>query len=119
MDYATQLARPFPGTALERERRVEMRLSQSPFLAEPLRRLGYDCSEGWAWDNYIPTVLGLAQICRQSGRMEDGRVRMLEIGGGRGPLLTPEEATAAGIELTVNDIDAHELSLAPDAFNKA
>ena len=119
MDYATQLARPFHGAALERTSRVELRLSQSPFLAEPLRRLGYDCSEGWAWDNYLPTVLGMAQALRQAGRTEDGLVRLLEIGGGRGPLLTPEEATAAGIALTVNDIDAHELSLAPAAFNKA
>src|ERR1700692_234259 len=113
MDYATQLVRPFPGDALARERRVEARLSQAAFLAEPLRRLGYDCSEGWAWDNYIPTVLGMAQACRQSGRHADGLVRMLEIGGGRGPLLSPAEAAAAGIALTVNDIDAHELSLAP------
>ena len=51
--------------------------------------------------------------------MANGLVRMLEIGGGRGPLLTPDEASAAGVELTVNDIDAHELSLAPAAFNKA
>jgi SAM-dependent methyltransferase len=119
MDYATQLARPFPGDAAERARRVEQRLSPAPFLAEPLRRLGYDCSEGWAWDNYIPTVLGLAQSLRQSGRCVDGLVRVLEVGGGRGPLLTPDEAVAAGIALTVNDIDAHELSLAPAAFNKA
>ena len=119
MDYATQLTRPFVGEASEREARVEERLRHAPFLAEPLRRLGYNCSEGWAWDNYRPTVLAMAQACRQSGRHNQGLVRVLEIGGGRGPLLTPAEATAAGIELTVNDIDARELSLAPAAFNKA
>jgi SAM-dependent methyltransferase len=119
MDYATQLSRPFVGDAAERERRVEQRLSRAPFLAEPLRRLGYNCSEGWAWDNYRPTVLALAQACRQSGRCDQGLVRVLEVGGGRGPLLTPAEATAAGVALTVNDIDAHELSLAPAAFDKA
>jgi SAM-dependent methyltransferase len=119
MDYATQLAQPFVGEAFEREARVEQRLSRAPFLAEPLRRLGYNCSEGWAWDNYRPTVLGFVQACRQSGRHRDGLVRVLEIGGGRGPLLTPAEAAAAGVELTVNDIDARELSLAPAEFNKA
>jgi SAM-dependent methyltransferase len=119
MDYATQLTRPFVGEASEREARVEARLRRAPFLAEPLRRLGYNCSEGWAWDNYRPTVLAMAQACRQAGRHNQGLVRLLEIGGGRGPLLTPEEATAAGIELTVNDIDERELSLAPAAFNKA
>lgn len=100
--------------------RVESRLSASPFLAAPLRQLRYDSAELWAWDNYRAAVLGFAQACGQSGRVgADGRVRLLEIGGGRGPLLTPHEAEAAGIALTVNDIDAHELSLAPAAFNKA
>jgi SAM-dependent methyltransferase len=119
MDYATQWSRPFLGEAYEREQRVEQRLAQAPFLAEPLRRLGYNCAEGWAWDNYRATVLALAQTCQKSGRHHDGRVRLLEIGGGRGPLLTPAEAEEAGIELTVNDIDAHELSLAPAQFHKA
>lgn len=119
MDCASQLTPPFVGEALERERRVERRLSQAPFLAEPLRRLGYDCSERWAWDNYRSAVLALAQACLNGGRHDQGRVRLLEIGGGRGPLLTPAEAASAGIELTVNDIDAHELSLAPAEFNKA
>jgi 2-polyprenyl-3-methyl-5-hydroxy-6-metoxy-1,4-benzoquinol methylase len=119
MDYATQLTRPFAGEASERERRVERRLSRAPFLAESLRRLGYDSSEGWAWDNYRSTVLALTQACFSAGRRHQGGVRLLEIGGGRGPLLTPAEAAAAGIELTVNDIDAHELSLAPAEFNKA
>jgi len=62
MDYATQLTQPFVGEAFEREARVEQRLARAPFLAEPLRRLGYDCSEGWAWDNYRPTVLGLCKL---------------------------------------------------------
>ena len=119
MDYATQWTRPFVGDVSQREHRVEQRLRRAPFLAEPLRRLGYDCSEGWAWDHYRPTVLALAQACRQSGRNGAGATRVLEIGGGRGPLLTPAEAAAAGIELTVNDIDARELSLAPEHFSKA
>ena len=44
---------------------------------------------------------------------------MLEIGGGRGPLFTPDEAKAGGLALTVNDVDAGELALAPAAFEKA
>ena len=61
--------------------RVERRLT-SRSLAEPFRRLGYDSSEQWAWDNYRNAVLALAQSCRAAKR--DGEnVRMLEIGGGR------------------------------------
>ncbi len=103
----------------ERSARVEKRLAASPFLAEPLRRLGYDSSEAWAWDNYRPTVLAFVDACRQAGRHRDGKVRLLEIGGGRGPQLTPEQARELGVELTVNDIDERELALAPAGFDTA
>jgi SAM-dependent methyltransferase len=116
VDVATQLTRPFAGDASERQARVERRLSSSRYLAEPFRRLGYDSSEGWAWDNYRSVVLALAQARRRS---EGKLVRMLEIGGGRGPLLRPAEAAAAGIEVTVNDIDARELAMGPTEFAKA
>jgi SAM-dependent methyltransferase len=119
MDYATQYTSSFAGEALALQERVEKRLASSSFLAKPLRRLGYNSAEGWAWEQYRGTVLAMAENCRDSGRHHDGKVRLLEIGGGRGPLLTPDEAAAAGIELTVNDIDAHELSLAPASFDKA
>jgi len=84
-----------------------------------LRRLGYDSRELWAWANYRPVVVGFADMLRQAGRVAEGRVRVLEIGGGRDPLFTPEEAAVAGIALTVNDIDAHELSLGPQGHDKA
>ena len=119
MALATSFERPRASAASARQSRIARRLAAAPFLAEPLRRLGYDSGELWAWDNYRASVLGFAQACRQAGRTHNGFVRVLEIGGGRGPLLTPKEAAAAGIALTVNDIDAHELSLAPDAFDKA
>lgn len=104
----------------ERALRVEARLSQSPFLAGPLRRLGYDSREPWAWDHYRPTVLAFVETLRQAGRHDgEGRVRLLEVGGGRGPQLTPAQAEKLGVALTVNDIDARELSLAPPGFATA
>lgn len=96
-----------------RSARVEARLAQSNFLAGPLRELGYDSREPWAWDNYQPTVLAFVETLRRVGRQENGKVRLLEVGGGRGPLLTPREGEKLGVALTVNDIDARELSLAP------
>jgi len=107
------------GVESSRADRINRRLAGSPFLAGPLRRLAYDSRELWAWDNYRPSVLGYAQACQQSGRMQNGLVRMLEIGGGRGPLLTPREAAAAGVAITVNDIDDRELAMAPAEFAKA
>jgi SAM-dependent methyltransferase len=103
-----------------RAARVDARLSQSAFLAAPLRRLGYDSADSWAWANYKPTVLAFVETLRQTGRCGgDGKVRVLEIGGGRGPQFTPNEAEKLGVALTVNDIDARELSLAPPGFATA
>jgi SAM-dependent methyltransferase len=103
-----------------RAARVEARLSPSAFLAGPLLRLGYDSGELWAWENYKPTVLALVETLRQAGRHDgSGRVRLMEVGGGRGPQFTPEEAEKLGVALTVNDIDARELSLAPKGFATA
>ncbi len=103
-----------------RAQRVEARLAPSPVLAGPLRRLGYDSRESWAWDHYKPTLLSFVEALRQDGRHDgEGRVRLLEIGGGRGPQFAPDEAERLAIALTVNDIDARELSLAPPGFATA
>jgi SAM-dependent methyltransferase len=118
MNYATQLVQPFSGDVTERQARIDHRLASSRTLAEPFRRLGYDSSELWAWANYRNAVLALAQSCR-AGKRGGEKVRMLEIGGGRGPLLSPAEAFSAGIEVTVNDIDARELAMGPAEFDKA
>ncbi len=97
-----------------RAARVEARLAQSAFLAGPLRRHGYDSAEPWAWAHYKPTVLAFVESLRKAGRHDgSGKVRLLEVGGGRGPQFTAEEAETLGISLTVNDIDARELSMAP------
>jgi SAM-dependent methyltransferase len=57
----------------------------------------------WAWDHYETTILGLAH--------QFGLRRVCEIGGGRDPLFTRDEALRNGIDLIVNDIDAGELAL--------
>lgn len=119
MNYASLYTSSFSGDEHELRLRIERRLSASPFLAKPLRSLGYNSSEDWAWDEYKSTVLALAEQCRESGRQRSGAVRLLEIGGGRSPSLTPAEAAKAGIELTINDIDPRALAQAPEAFEKA
>jgi SAM-dependent methyltransferase len=103
----------------ERQARSARRLSASPFLALPLQALGYDSRELWAWEAYERAVLGFVAHCRDAGRHEGGLVRLLEIGGGRRPLLTAEQARATGIAYTVNDISARELALGPPDFAKA
>lgn len=65
----------------------------------------------WAWDHYKGTVGALARDFRLQ--------RLMEIGGGRDPLFTPEEIAGAGVRFTINDISAEELRHAPAAFDKA
>lgn len=118
MAYVAPLSNAVATSDAERQARVDRRLGASPLLAAPLRRLGYDSRELWAWDNYHASVLGFAGHCRAAGRHENGIVRALEIGGGRAPLMTPREAESAGIAYTINDIDARELAMGPAEFAK-
>jgi SAM-dependent methyltransferase len=103
----------------DRQARADRRLATSPVLAVPLRRLGYNSQALWAKDNWKASVLGLAELCHAEGRSDHGRVRALEIGGGRWPILTPRETDRAGIAYTVNDIEAAELASGPAEFDKA
>ncbi|CAH1650093.1 Class I SAM-dependent methyltransferase [Hyphomicrobiales bacterium] len=75
------------------------------------RDMSPDWHSQWAWDNYEPAILGLAR--------QFGLRRICEIGGGRDPLFTPEQAMAAGLDFTVNDIDAGELALTPAGLRTA
>jgi hypothetical protein len=50
MSYAAPVSITATTSDAERQGRVARRLSPSPFLAEPLRALGYDSRELWAWD---------------------------------------------------------------------
>jgi len=58
-----------------------------------------------AWDGYRSLIL---EIARQGERP-----RLLEIGGGREPLLSQADVAELLCEYTINDIDAGELALAP------
>lgn len=105
---------------LDRRARVDRRLAASSLLAAPLRRLGYNSHSLWAKDNIKASVLAFIDLCHAAGRCDGaGRVRVLEIGGGRWPFLTPQEAESGRIAYTVNDIDEGELAAGPAAFEKA
>jgi SAM-dependent methyltransferase len=73
--------------------------------------LAPDWHSRWAWDHYEATILALAQ--------RFGLRSLCEIGGGRDPLFTLDEARGHGLELVVNDIDAGELALTPKGLRTA
>lgn len=72
--------------------------------------LGYPSHWNWCWENYKPTIIELSN--------SRGLRRHLEIGAGRDPLFLPEEASRFALDITLNDISAHELSLAPSGYGK-
>lgn len=63
-----------------------------------------------AWTHLKPTLERIIE--RLPAR------RVLEIGGGRHPFFSVEEARRFGFQLTVNDLDAAELEHAPGEFNR-
>lgn len=70
-----------------------------------------DWHSNWAWDHYEATILALMH--------QFGLKRLCEIGGGRDPLFTVEDARRHGLDLIVNDIDAGELALTPKGLRTA
>jgi len=74
---------------------------EAPSLRSVVTAAGYVPHEPWAWDGYKTTIIALAR--------QYGLRRLLEIGGGRDPLFTPEEAARYGFEVTINDISQVEL----------
>lgn len=90
-------------------------------LVGPFLDLGYVAHEDWAWKNYKSVVLAFAEQTRRerAARGLAGPVRLLEVGGGRDPLISLAEARHAGLEITINDIDAGELALAPEGYGRA
>lgn len=98
---------PIAATRLSAGRAAGDETSLGGFFA----RLDPDVRSEWAWDNYKPTIEALSRAF--------GLRRLVEIGGGRDPLFTPDEAAALGIELTINDISQEELDNGPEEFAKA
>ncbi len=75
MTYVARLSNAAAPADAKRRARMDRRLGASPFLAAPLRRLGYDSRELWAWDNYQASVLGFVDHCRMTARHDGGLVR--------------------------------------------
>jgi SAM-dependent methyltransferase len=80
-------------------------------LARFLGGVAQHRSSEWAWQHYESTVQDLISLLN---------VRtILEIGGGRWPLLDGDEIRSTGIRYIVNDISPSELALAPTYVEKA
>src|SRR5260221_5792876 len=84
-------------------------------LFDKLGALGYDGMELWAWDNYRATILAFA---RHAATVRGRPARLLEIGGSRLPLFTPDEARAAGLHVTTYHNHAGQLARAAAAFRR-
>ena len=94
---------------------AELRTTHQASTPVPRRRLaaiaadlGYSSDWNWSWNSYKAVVEAISR--------EYGLTRHLEVGGGRDPLFTPAEASALGLDVTLNDISAAELARAPAAF---
>lgn len=85
--------------------------------AEPARlfdivgALGVERRHEWAWQNYQRFVKQLAKDLHAT--------HIMEIGGGRNPLFTPEEIKTFDLDIVVNDISATELACLPPDYRTA
>ena len=73
---------------------------------EVMRELGYNKRFQWSWDMY-------RDVAKSIGARLHDDAKLLEIGAGRSPLLTPEDLNELGFELCINDIAQSELDLSP------
>jgi SAM-dependent methyltransferase len=70
----------------------------------------YEC----AWKNYKNLIIDIIKM-----KIKSKDINILEIGGGRFPLLTDSDINSIGhVTYTVNDISQDELDRAPNCFNK-
>jgi len=91
--------------------RPSQRPDDGQVLAKALATLGIENHESWAWTNYERVVRELCVALAAK--------RIVEIGGGRGPLFSPAEIKQLGVEMTVNDISTAELSVLPAGYRTA
>jgi len=98
-----------PGSTADARKNSEARAS----LAGAFATIGVDAdADGdWAFANYKRTVIELQKIF--------GARRLIEIGGGRDPLLNLNEIGELGIEMTINDILDGELAVLPPGYRTA
>ena len=80
-------------------------------LHDAFDALGVENHQRWAWTNYERVVRELCVALAAK--------RIVEIGGGRGPLFSPAEIKQLGVEMTVNDISTDELSVLPAGYRTA
>ena len=95
---------------IDRPVRAEASPHSEPSLAALADELGYTPDWNWSWNSYRAVIERISGAYRLR--------RHLEIGGGRDPLFTPDEARQLGIDVTLNDISEAELARAPAAFSK-
>ncbi len=62
---------------------------------------------------------GMKAIIRELVREREGTTRVLEVGGGRTPLLDPDECASLDLEYWVNDISQDELDLVAGTYKTA
>jgi len=79
-------------------------------LAQFLAGVAQHRSSEWAWQHYKSTIQNLIAVLNAR--------TILEIGGGRWPLLDGDEIRSKGIRYVVNDISSSELALAPPYVEK-
>ena len=79
-------------------------------LAKFVAELTRHRSSHWAWNNYKKVIQDLISLLK--ARL------VVEIGGGRCPLLDNDEITSTNVLYFVNDISETELALAPDYVEK-
>lgn len=80
-------------------------------LKAHFRAIEPDIRSTWAWDHYESVILDLSK--------KYGLSRLLEVGGGRDPLLPVHRVHELGLHYTINDISPGELANAPAGYHTA
>ncbi len=90
---------------------MDASLALTPGLGPVIERLDLGDNYYWAVDHLQSIISKLIR--------ETGARRIMELGGGRMPLFSPQEFKAIGVDYIVNDISDHELSLLPPDYTRA